>query len=112
MNSQWVKSVRLLFSGFVLCLASSVVTAQDAGPVSNTAASAAAIGADGAAADGTSEEASRRIICKQVTPLGTRFAKKTCKTVAEWDELRRLGSEAARTGTEQSRMIREAPSGG
>lgn len=112
MNSQRVSAVRLLFSACVFCLVSNSAFAQDTESASNTAGSTVTVGAGSSASDASDDDASKRVVCKQVTPLGTRFVKKTCKTVAEWDELRRMGGEAARTGTEQSRMIREAPPGG
>lgn len=59
-----------------------------------------------------SDPNAKKMVCRQTSPIGSRIPKKTCKTVAEWDELRRMGSDAARTGTEQSRMIRQGEPGG
>lgn len=53
-----------------------------------------------------------RMICRNAPPLGTRIAKKTCKTAAEWEELRKMGNEAARSGTERGRLIRDGEPGG
>lgn len=63
---------------------------------------------------GPASQDSSKIICRQTAPIGTRIAKKTCKTAAAWDELRRMGSEAARDGAEQGRICADncaAPGG-
>lgn len=112
MISQGIKPVRVSLAVLALLFVASAVSAQDVTSSSGTSVSSAAGGAAVATAPEAGDDASTRVVCKQTTPLGTRFAKKTCKTVAEWDELRRMGNEAARTGAEQSRMIREAPPGG
>lgn len=83
-----------------------VPTAQREAKAKNPDRSAATVDAK------TADEDPNRMICRTAPPLGTRIAKKTCKTAAEWEELRKMGNEAARTGTERGRLIREGNPGG
>lgn len=94
----------LSFAGQQNSPASSEVSGNPAG-----ATPAAAVGGSTAEA-----EQSSKMICRQTSPIGTRIPKKTCKTAAQWEELRRMGSEAARKGEEQGRLCGEncsAPGG-
>jgi len=62
------------------------------------------------AASGSSSAAEAeptKIICRQTPPIGTRIPKKTCKTAAQWEEIRRMGSDAAREGAEKGRICGE-----
>jgi hypothetical protein len=100
-------------------LASSFVSASQLTPEASAtpAAAASPTQASSQASSAKSEAAaqeSSKMICRQTAPIGTRIAKKTCKTAADWEEIRKMGSEAARTGTEQGRICGEncaAPGG-
>lgn len=89
-------------------LVSSLVLASQQAP--EVSAAPAATSAAQASSQGSPErteaaaQESSKIICRQTAPIGTRIAKKTCKTAADWEEIRKMGSEAARTGTEQGRI--------
>lgn len=47
----------------------------------------------------------QRRVCKTVAPTGTRIAKRTCLTVAQWEEARKIAEEATENGQNSSRMI-------
>jgi len=53
------------------------------GILAAAAAQAPAQGADG----DRSERAEERVICKSKAKTGTRFKTKTCRTVAQWDQM-------------------------
>ncbi|MGA0098160.1 MAG: hypothetical protein ACO4AL_11810 [Steroidobacteraceae bacterium] len=44
----------------------------------------------------------QRRVCKTVAPTGTRIAKKTCLTVAQWEEARKVAQEATEKGQNSS----------
>jgi uncharacterized iron-regulated membrane protein len=87
--------------------ASLVMASQETPDVSAAPAVASPTQASPQGSSAKSEAAaqeSSKMICRQTAPIGTRIAKKTCKTAADWEEIRKMGSEAARTGTEQGRI--------
>ncbi|MFZ8887753.1 MAG: hypothetical protein ACO200_12910 [Steroidobacteraceae bacterium] len=45
-----------------------------------------------------------RRVCKSVVPTGTRLPKKTCLTVAQWDEARKIAQEATEKGQSSAQM--------
>jgi guanyl-specific ribonuclease Sa len=85
---------------------------ESSNPVAASAAtSSAAVTTSG---EPTAPAESTKMICRQTAPIGTRIAKKTCKTEAQWEEIRRMGSDAAREGAEKGRVCGEncsAPGG-
>jgi hypothetical protein len=97
--------------------ASLVMASQQTADVSAAPAAASPTQTSSQGSSAKSEAAaqeSSKMICRQTAPIGTRIAKKTCKTAADWEEIRKMGSEAARTGTEQGRICGEncaAPGG-
>jgi hypothetical protein len=85
-----------LATGF--CAAFVVVFSLAAGAQEQTADAKAAEAAATATVE-TSEKLNKREkdpnrrICKEVTPTGTRIAKRTCLTAAQWEEAARVGRE-------------------
>lgn len=69
-----------------------IATSPAAEPAANAPPPAAAA-APGAAAP--SDKAGAQIRCKSYRPSGTRFDKRVCFTVAEWERRREEGREAA-----------------
>ncbi len=56
--------------------------------------------------------ANQRRICKTVAPTGSRIAKRTCLTVAQWDEARKIAQEATERGQVSALMINMSGGGG
>lgn len=102
---------------FLLLIAIFVAQSATAGQQesSNPVASPAATSSASVKTSGEPTAAeSTKMICRQTAPIGTRIAKKTCKTEAQWEEIRRMGSDAAREGAEKGRVCGEncsAPGG-
>lgn len=81
----------------------------------------AALWSGGAGADDTVEiapmgvknpTANQRRICKTVAPTGSRIAKRTCLTVAQWDEARKIAQEATEKGQTSALLINMSGGGG
>lgn len=53
-----------------------------------------------------------RRICKVVAPTGTRIAKRTCLTEAQWEQARLIAQEATEKGQVSALMINMAGGGG
>lgn len=112
MNS-WMKVINVSVLSCALML-SSLARAQGAlsGATPDTTSAGASATEAAAPAAPAADSPGQRIVCKQTAPIGTRIAKKTCKTVDDWNGLRGMANEAARTGAEQSRMIRDCSATG
>lgn len=55
----------------------------------------------------------QRRVCKTVAPTGTRIAKRTCLTVAQWEEARKLAAESTEKAQNSALMLnRESGEGG
>lgn len=52
-----------------------------------------------------------RRICKVVAPTGTRIAKRTCLTEAQWEQARQIAQEATEKGQVSALMINMAGGG-
>jgi hypothetical protein len=60
--------------------------------------------ADGPASTTAEPTKNERRVCKSVAPTGTRIAKKTCLTQAQWDEARKIAQEATEKSQASERM--------
>ncbi|MFZ9995168.1 MAG: hypothetical protein ACO3IL_06810 [Steroidobacteraceae bacterium] len=97
-----------LVTGF--CAAMVVMFSLTAVAQEQTAAEAAAT-----ATVETSEKLSERRkdpnrrICKEVAPTGTRIAKRTCLTAAQWEEAARVGREGTSKTQDNQRFNNPRP---
>lgn len=56
--------------------------------------------------------ANQRRICKTVAPTGSRIARRTCLTVAQWEEARKIAQEATEKGQASALLINMSGGGG
>ena len=106
--------ITLLFaSAFALAVTAAPLQAQqsEAQPAADATplleASAATKTAEAAEEAKPSKQASKRErrICKTTAPTGTRIAKKTCLTQAQWEEAERRSQDATDTAQKNQLMI-------
>ena len=74
-----------MFANKILAI-SVVVSATSLWPVAARAADPTPAGAGAAQAPKSDDDQSRRV-CREVTPTGSRFIKRECKTAAEWNKI-------------------------
>lgn len=107
----YTRNALLLASALALAVTTAPLQAQqpsaqpgaDATPVLET--EAAARTAQAADEAKPAKKKKERRICKAVAPTGTRIAKKTCLTQAQWDEAQRVGQDATNKAQTSALMI-------
>lgn len=85
-------------------LASVAVAGQAVTAQAQQAATAVAVTELATAPAATARKKDQRI-CKSVAPTGTRLAKRTCLTAAQWEEAQRIAKEAAEKAQTSALMI-------
>jgi hypothetical protein len=104
-----IRSVHSFFTLVCVALATVAGNAQESSggmpPAVGTEVSVAAPAAPAAGATLSASKKKQERICKSIAPTGTRLAKKTCLTVAQWEEAQRIAREAAEKSQTSALMI-------
>lgn len=94
-----------LMAACALVLASTTVPLQAQQTPPAPEAAAPVMAAQAAENADSKKNRYERRICKSTAPTGTRIAKKTCLTQAQWEEAQRVGQDATDKAQTSSLMI-------